>query len=203
MKAKWPIIPLILVTAAVLTMMALGIWQLQRKSEKEALLARLSSAANMPAITFPAVPIAGDLPLFRKSSVVCLQVTDWRTVSGSNDKGEAGFAHLASCQTSGAEGPGAVVAAGWTKRLIKPDWQGGPIRGIIAPDKAQLVRLVATDPVPGLELLAKPSPDSIPNNHLLYAIQWFFFAFAAALIFALALRKMRRENDGLGNNQTK
>ena len=37
MKAKWPVIPLILVTVAVLTMIALGIWQLQRKTEKEAL----------------------------------------------------------------------------------------------------------------------------------------------------------------------
>ncbi len=200
MKAKWPIIPLILVTAAVLTMIALGIWQLQRKAEKETLLARLSSAANLPATSYPAVPIAGELPLFRKSSVVCLRVTEWRTVSGSNAKGEAGFAHLASCQTGGAEGPGAVVAAGWTKRLIKPDWQGGPIRGIIAPDKAHLLRLVATDPVPGLEMLAKPSSDNIPNNHLLYAIQWFFFAFAAALIFALALRKKRQETGGLGND---
>jgi surfeit locus 1 family protein len=200
MKAKLPIIPLILVTAAVLTMIALGIWQLQRKAEKEALLARLSSAANLPATAYPAIPIAGELPLFRQSSVVCLRVTQWRTVSGSSDKGEAGFAHLASCQTGGAERPGAVVAAGWTKRLVKPDWQGGPIRGIIAPDKAHLLRLVATDPVPGLQLLAKPSSGNIPNNHLLYAVQWFFFAAAAAAIFALALRKKQRETGVLGNN---
>ena len=200
MKAKWPVIPLILVTVAVLTMIALGIWQLQRKSEKEALLARLSSAANLPATAYPAVPIAGELPLFRKSSVMCLRVTEWRTVSGSNAKGEAGFAHLASCQTGGAEGPGAVVAAGWTKRLVKPDWKGGQIRGIIAPDKAHLLRLVATEPVPGLELLAKPSSDSIPNNHLLYAVQWFFFAAAAAVIFALALRKKQRETDVSGQD---
>ena len=34
-----------------------------------------------------------------------------------------------------------------------------------------------------------PSPDSIPNNHLSYAVQWFLFAGIAALIYALALRK--------------
>jgi cytochrome oxidase assembly protein ShyY1 len=180
-------------------MIALGVWQLQRKAEKEALLARLSAAANLPATAYPAVPISGDLPLFRKSSVMCMRVTQWRTVSGSSEKGEAGFAHLASCQTGGAEGPGALVAAGWTKQLVKPEWKGGPIRGIIAPDKTQLLRLVATDPVPGLELLAKPSSDNIPNNHLLYAIQWFFFAAAAATIFLLAVRKKRRDSDVLGN----
>ena len=35
----WPVIPTILVLAAVATMIALGIWQLQRKGEKEALIA--------------------------------------------------------------------------------------------------------------------------------------------------------------------
>ena len=63
------------------------------------------------------------------------------------------------------------------------------MEGIIAPEKAQLIKLVATKPVAGLKLLAKPSPDQIPNNHLLYAIQWFFFAAAAALIYMLAVRK--------------
>lgn len=193
MTGKWPVIPTIIAVAAISTMTALGIWQLQRKGQKEALLVQLASAATLPPIAYPTVPISGELPLYRKSSVMCLRITEWRTISGSNSKGEAGFAHLASCQTGGAEGPGTVVAAGWTKQLAKPDWKGGVINGVIAPDKKQLLRLVATDPVPGLKLLAKPSPDNIPNNHLLYAIQWFFFAAAAAVIFVLAVKKRRRE----------
>ena len=40
---------------------------------------------------------------------------------------------------------------------------------------------------------APPSPDSIPNNHLAYAIQWFLFAGFAAVIYFLALK--RRERD--------
>ena len=35
----WPVIATILVVAAVATMIALGVWQLQRKGEKEALIA--------------------------------------------------------------------------------------------------------------------------------------------------------------------
>jgi cytochrome oxidase assembly protein ShyY1 len=43
-----------------------------------------------------------------------------------------------------------------------------------------------------------PSPDSIPNNHLSYAIQWFLFAAAAALIYVLALR-LRQRGEGVAN----
>lgn len=63
------------------------------------------------------------------------------------------------------------------------------MNGIIAPESKQLIKLVATDEVEDLQMLAKPSPEQIPNNHLLYAIQWFIFAAAAAIIYVLAVRK--------------
>ncbi|MFN3452098.1 MAG: SURF1 family cytochrome oxidase biogenesis protein, partial [Sphingorhabdus sp.] len=37
---RLPIIPTILVTLAVATMIGLGVWQLQRKAQKDALLSR-------------------------------------------------------------------------------------------------------------------------------------------------------------------
>ena len=40
MSRRVPIIPTIIVIAAALTMVGLGIWQLGRKAEKEALIAR-------------------------------------------------------------------------------------------------------------------------------------------------------------------
>jgi surfeit locus 1 family protein len=186
---KWPLVPTILVALAVATMIGLGIWQLQRKGEKEALLARYAAAAGREPVAWPSVPDAKALPLFRKSSLMCIKVVGWQSVSGSNTSGKPGFAHVASCQTGGAEGPGAKVAIGWTERPQSPAWKGGAIAGIIAPDNVQLIKLVATDEVHGLQLLAKPSPANIPNNHLLYAIQWFIFAGAAAIIYILALRK--------------
>jgi surfeit locus 1 family protein len=186
---KWPVVPTILVGLAVATMIGLGIWQLQRKGQKEALLARYEAAVGLDLVAWPAVPDAKALPLFRKSSVMCIKVIGIQSVSGSNAAGKPGFAHVASCQTGGAEGPGAKVAIGWSARPQSPTWQGGAISGVIAPDNAQLIKLVATDKVDGLELLAKPSPEQIPNNHLLYAIQWFIFAAAAAIIYVLALRK--------------
>jgi surfeit locus 1 family protein len=186
---KWPVIPTILVSAAVATMIGLGIWQLQRKEQKEQLLARYEAAANLPPVTWPSVPDKDALPLFRKSTLMCIKVLRIETVSGSNREGKAGFAHLASCSTGGAEGPGAKVAIGWSERPQSPKWAGGAVNGIIAPDNQQLIKLVVTDRVEGLQQLSLPSPQQIPNNHLLYAIQWFIFAAAAAIIYILALRK--------------
>jgi surfeit locus 1 family protein len=189
MTQKWPIIPTIIAAAAVACMIGLGFWQLQRKDQKEALLARYGATAGLPAMAYPVVPLKDALPLYRMSSVTCMKVIAWRSISGTNEAGKSGLAHVATCQTGGAEGPGATIAVGWSKTPKTPTWTGGVIDGMIAPDSKQLIKLVASTPVAGLELLAKPSPAQIPNNHLLYAIQWFIFAAAAAIIYVLAVRK--------------
>lgn len=186
---RWPIIPTIIVIIAVAIMIGLGVWQLQRKAEKEALLARYNAADGLPAIAWPVVPDPKALPLFRRSTLTCVKVAKIELVSGSNRAGDAGFAHVASCQTGGAEGVNAKVAIGWSERPQSPSWNGGLVRGIIAPDGAQLIKLVSTDPADGLQQLALPSPAQIPNNHFLYAIQWFIFAAAASIIYVLAVRK--------------
>lgn len=189
MSVRWPVLPTLIVAVAFATMIGLGVWQLQRKGEKEAVLAQYGTAAHQPAIAWPSVPLPEQLPLFRKSSLMCVKVQRWESVSGKNAAGKAGFAHIAHCQTGGAEGPGAKVALGWTARPESPTWDGGSVSGVIAPDNATLIRLVASEPPAGLERLAPPSTESIPNNHLIYAIQWFFFAVAAGVIYILALRR--------------
>ena len=82
---------------------------------------------------------------------------------------------------------------GWSTEPTNPAWTGGMVEGMIAPDSHSIIRLVATNPAPGLVASAPPSLDDIPNNHLAYAVQWFLFALIAAVIYALALR--RREKD--------
>jgi surfeit locus 1 family protein len=186
---RWPIIPTMIVIIAVGIMIGLGVWQLQRKAEKEALLARYNAADGLPAVMWPVVPDPKALPLFRHSTVMCGNVIKIESVSGSNRAGDAGFAHVASCHTGGAEGVNAKVAIGWSERPQSPSWSGGLVRGIIAPDGVQLIKLVSTDPADGLQQLALPSPAQIPNNHFLYAIQWFIFAAAASIIYILAVRK--------------
>ena len=62
-----PIVSTVLVVAAVLTMIMLGVWQLQRADEKNALLASYASASNLPEMAFPAIA-SGDNLLFRRAA---------------------------------------------------------------------------------------------------------------------------------------
>ncbi|MGI9359983.1 MAG: SURF1 family protein [Parasphingorhabdus sp.] len=189
---RMPVFVTIVVLAAVATMIGLGIWQLQRAEWKNQLLATYEDARDMSAISYPAVPVEGNPPYFRQSSVNCLEVIDWRSVSGRNESGASGWAHIAHCKTSGGEGPGAQVVAGWSTSAENPEWNGGIVDGIIAPDRLYIVRLVASEPVAGLVKSQPPSTDDIPNNHMAYAVQWFLFAGIALIIYILALRQRNR-----------
>lgn len=188
MTHKLPVIPTILVALALATMIGLGIWQLERREEKRALLATYAAAANKPPIAWPVIPPKEPLPLFRYATGNCLSVTSFRTAAGQNKRGEPGFLVIADCRT-GAEGPGMAVELGWSKNPNAGHaFRGGLVSGVIAPDRISRMRLVAASPGPGLEASAPPSPAIIPNNHFSYAIQWFLFAGIAAVIYALALR---------------
>ncbi|MEO7814489.1 MAG: SURF1 family protein [Sphingomicrobium sp.] len=186
---RLPIMPTILVAVAVATMVGLGLWQIRRAQWKSGLLAQYAAARTMPAIGWPTVPIKAPLPLFRKASGNCLRVANYRTRPGQNLSGEPGFVVIADCVT-GAEGPGMAVEMGWSKDpAAGKGWAGGLVSGIIAPDRDQRMRLVVDKPLQGLAASAPPSTDSIPNNHMSYAFQWFFFAITALVIYGIAVRK--------------
>lgn len=192
---RLPLIPTVLVVAAVATMIALGVWQLRRASEKELLLQRYTAAQGLPPIAFPTMPIKGELPLYRRASGLCMRVVGWTATAGADREGESGYSHFADCST-GAEGPGMVVDTGWSKDPnARSSWTGGEVEGVIGPDRKARLRLVSGAGLGGLAASAPPSPASIPNNHLFYAAQWFFFAAAALVIYTLALRKRLKEED--------
>jgi surfeit locus 1 family protein len=202
MIRRLPIIPTLIVAAAIATMIALGVWQIGRAREKEALLALFHANQGRPAMTFPVV---GPVPLeamFRPSSVHCFEVVGWRSEVGRAADRTTGYRHIAECRT-GAEGPGALVDTGVARDpQFKPTWKGGEVAGIITtePDHNSLISklfrratvlspmLVANRGLAGLEASAPPSPADIPNNHRGYAVQWFLFALIAAVIYGLALR---------------
>jgi cytochrome oxidase assembly protein ShyY1 len=194
MIRRLPIIPTILVAAAVAAMIGLGIWQLRRAQWKEGLLAQYERADRLPPITWPTAPLPRDqLPLFRHATGVCIRSVGQRAVAGENLRGEPGYVHIVDCST-GAEGPGMSVEVGWSKDPnAKINWSGGPVTGIIAPDRRARMRLVAGSAPPGLEPSAPPSIRSIPNNHRSYALQWFSFAAIALIIYGLAVRKRWKE----------
>ncbi len=186
MSRRIPIIPTIFVLAAVATMIGLGIWQLGRRAEKEALLARYEAAAQTDAPA--AFPLSGDAAavLFRRSEVACAEVIAIEAVSGTSATGQKGWVQRAAC----AVGEGILVRVdiGFSRDLTTPAFTGGKVSGTIAPGP----RLVADPPLAGLQPMAKPDPGDLPNNHLAYAGQWFFFALTALVIYVLALRRRRR-----------
>jgi surfeit locus 1 family protein len=194
MTRRVPVAASIMVVTAVALMIGLGIWQLQRAKWKERLLAQYSRAQSEPPITWPTAPLkAGQLPLFRHATGVCLRPVGSRAIAGENKAGEPGYVQIVECMT-GAEGPGMSVEVGWSKNPnAKINWAGGPVSGMIAPDQRNGMRLVAASAPPGLEPSAPPSIESIPNNHRSYALQWFSFAAIALIIYGLALRRRWKE----------
>lgn len=192
MMKRAPVLATLVVAAAVATMIALGIWQISRAHWKDELLKQYSAAEKLPPIPFPTAPTNAELPLFRWASGFCLRPVSQRAIAGENREGEPGFVHIVQCAT-GTEGPGMAVELGWSKNPNASwKWAGGPVSGVIAPDRQERIRLVAASAPPGLEPSALPSLSSIPNNHRSYAIQWFAFAAIAVVIYFLALRKRFR-----------
>jgi surfeit locus 1 family protein len=183
-RASWPIIPTLIVLAAVALMIRLGFWQIERLHQKEALITRAQAALKTGAeAPWPRDKNAVDGVLYRHTRIECLRIVDQTATSGQNVKGEAGWAQVANCALPG--GGVARVVLGWSSLPPTAQWRGGPVTGIIAPGP----RLVAVPAQAGLAENALPDPANLPNNHLSYAVQWFLFAGVALIIYVLAVRK--------------
>lgn len=206
---RWPIIPTIIVALACATMIALGVWQLGRAEEKDALLAIYERNRTADPVTLPMAGPMPDSAMFRRASATCLEVVSWRPIGGRSTDGRSGYRFLAECKRS-AEGPGFIADMGLSEDAqFQPQWTGGEISGIATTEPVQggLIAtlmgtrpvprpmIVAATPAPGLLASAPPDQSSVSNNHIAYAGQWFFFALAAAVIYVLALR--RRRGDAL------
>jgi cytochrome oxidase assembly protein ShyY1 len=201
---RFPLLPTLLVAAAVATMIALGFWQLRRADEKKALQSQFERNFALPAMALPRGAVADEALLYRRATAFCLEVTEWRTTGGKSASGRGGTRFIANCRT-GAEGPGFAADMGVSSDpKTKPGWRGGEVTGRVAaePRSGSLLErlagksppprpmIVAERPAPGLQASAPPVAEA-PNNSLAYAFQWFFFAAAAAGIYLLALRKRR------------
>src|SRR5207248_3084431 len=136
MTRRPPIVATVIVAATVALMIALGVWQLQRAKLHQAQLASYQSAARLPPIIFPTVPVPeGNRPLYRHATGNCLNVVHWRTSVGEDRSAEPGFVVIADCAT-GAQGPGMSVEIGWSKNPnAKANWTGGLVSGTIVPDR--------------------------------------------------------------------
>ncbi len=195
---RLPIIATIIVAAAVAVMIGLGVWQLQRAEWKERMLSELGAAQGLPPIDLDRMIDEGrDEPIaFRRATVTCQAREATAALrAGRNLRGTTGYSYFIPCR------PGAAGLAGRIE--INPGWSqapngalrltaDGPVAGIIgAADGDGPVILTAQTPIGPLQASTPPLIADIPNNHLAYAFQWFFFAGTAALIYLLALRRRR------------
>jgi len=206
MKRAIPVVPTIIVLLAALLMVRLGVWQIHRLHEKEALLARYAANQAKPPLPFVALFPVTDDALYRRTSVTCLDATHWRAQAGRSADGNPGWRHIAACRT-GAEGPGVLVDMGISGDSQAPAWKGGPVKGRLTwalGTQPFLMNLFVTPPpptpmivsdvaAPGLKPTAQPNPADIPNNHLSYAVQWFLFAGVALIIYGVALWQRARK----------
>lgn len=181
---RLPVVATIVVLIAIGVMIRLGFWQLDRSEEKALMLARYEAASRSGAeVIWPSNEEELQARLYGRTRLDCAQVTGTSAIAGKSGKGESGLAVAADCRTSG--GDEAMVILGWSREPVSTDWDGGEVRGIIAPGP----RIVADPPLAGLDPNAVPDPSELPNNHLAYAVQWFLFAATALVIYGLAVRK--------------
>ncbi|HEV2079988.1 MAG TPA: SURF1 family cytochrome oxidase biogenesis protein [Allosphingosinicella sp.] len=177
---RLPVIPTLLVAAAVAVMIGLGVWQLQRAQWKEGLIRELEASSHS-----------------RTTRLSCIMDGKPDVRAGRSFTGESGFRYIMPC-SSGRDGADQVeeglVDIGWSRRpdLLPRVRLTRTFTGTYAAGEATSGRIfVLDDPVPPLEKSGLPSASDLPNNHMLYAVQWFFFALAAAVIYVLALRRRR------------
>jgi surfeit locus 1 family protein len=176
-----PIFATLIAAAAVAVMIALGVWQLQRAEWKADLLARYQRAQTMSSnVPWPRSDAELERSAFRWSQFDCQRVLAIRITAATSAEGEKGVAQIARCAIDG----------GWSGPTEQVQWAGGEVSGVIG---ARGVLQAAQIP-PGLKPLAPPDPNDVPNNHLMYAGQWFFFALTALVIYVLALRKRWRSD---------
>lgn len=197
-----PILATLIVVAAVATMIGLGIWQLQRAAWKERLLAEYAAAAAMPALDLDPLldnDPAGLPPLaFRRVLVTChARDAEADIHVGRNLHNAVGQVYVIPCRPGASGLAGRLrVNMGWTERPDGPRRLSldGLVAGTLgAVDADRPIVLTASRTAPPLVPSVPPSLDDIPNNHMAYAWQWFFFAVMALVIYLLALRRRGRE----------
>ena len=189
MIRRVPILPTLLMLLAVGVMIRLGLWQIDRLHQKQAMLAQYAAAeADTTAHRWPDGKTVA--PGYSRVVARCLKVRGLSAQSGQNAEHQSGWAQVADCDMAG--GVRAQIVIGWSAQPAPVQWSGGDVSGTYLARGTQGHAIVADPPLAGLQPNARPDPANVPNNHLAYAVQWFLFAGVALVIYALALRKRLR-----------
>ena len=207
MTRKLPLGATLLTLVMIPVLIALGIWQLERREWKHALVAQLEAAEKLPPVRptdFTKAMIGARSLQYRRAEVDCRpgRVKPYDLKGGTSATDQGGFLVLVDCNDPARRAaPDLVVVAGWT---IRPDavatldldtsFTGTLIEHPYgdAPNRPRFM-LIPTTAVAPLQPSRIPVPDDLPDNHLSYALQWFAFAATLAAIYGLYVVKWQRE----------
>ena len=200
-----PVIPTIIVGAAILTMIALGFWQLGRAEERDRLKMELSERPSLEFLEYPYFDPSNEQFLYRRLQARCDRVVGMRVIGGKDVSNRIAWQQIAEC-----EGPRSSAFLAQIGVALRPEevakWDGGEIEGlaVFGPDERTLwekmtfrpsrrkLMIVSDEPKSGLYKSKIPNPDEYENTSWAYAGQWFFFSLTALVIYILALRRRRK-----------
>jgi cytochrome oxidase assembly protein ShyY1 len=194
---RLPVLPTILVAAAVALMIGLGIWQMQRAAWKDRLLVEYARAATLPPVDLdPLLDEEGPVPqlAFRRALVTCRAENAEPEIRAGRSRADLpGQVYVVPCRPGASGLAGRLrVNAGWADR---PDAARRlTVNGLVAgqigsAEKEGPIVLTAATAVPPLQPSMPLTIESIPNNHRAYVFTWFAFALIAVVIYVLALRR--------------
>jgi surfeit locus 1 family protein len=197
-----PVIPTIVVAAAIATMVALGFWQLGRGAERDQLKRAMIERPEMPVMDYPFDNPRNESYLYRKLRANCDEIFELNVVGGRDASGRTGWRQIASCLSPSGQTFQSQIGVA-SKPDTVADWAGGSVEGIavLAPDRRGFwerlaftppqrpLMIVADEPKAGLLPSQRPDPADYENTSWGYAGQWFFFALTALVIYILALKK--------------
>jgi surfeit locus 1 family protein len=177
-----------MVALAVPTMIGFGVWQLQRMQWKEALLADLARNIDKPLLELGAGPVPEDAQFRLVGLELACPGGLAKLRAGRSPDGQSGYSYLTDCR---AGDTGVTRDAGWAPRPEPHAILGGTARfeGRLVRGKGDSWILVQREVAAPLVPSAPPGPETISNNHLSYAIQWFSFAAILSVIYGLWLRR--------------
>ncbi|WP_430635487.1 SURF1 family cytochrome oxidase biogenesis protein [Sphingomonas hankookensis] len=126
---RLPVLPTLIVLIAVAAMVALGLWQLQRRAEKAVLIARATANLDRPAQPLPR-RITDDL-LFARVTAECARVADWTMGAGRTTEGAPGYRHIAACVSPTGQRFRVDMGVASDPGL-RPVWAGGAVAGTLS-----------------------------------------------------------------------
>lgn len=203
---KLPLGATLLTSVMVPVLVGLGVWQLDRRAWKHALVAQLETAATLPPVgprDFYRALIGAQSIQYRRADIDCRpgRVKPYDLKGGTSADDRGGYLVLVDCNDPARpRRPDLVVVAGWTlrpDRVRTLDMDTSFVGTLIerpygdAPGRPQFM-LIPTTAVAGLLPSRVPVPDDLPDNHLSYALQWFAFAVTLAVIYGIYIGQWRR-----------